>query len=64
MKRGVLPAKKLSSASSRPTTAGLTPAGKLTAEAQADAIVADIRAEVDARMAEKEDVQLVGPTMR
>ena len=52
----MLPAKKLSSVPSRPTTAGLMPAGKPTAEAQADAIMADIRAEVDARMAEKTDV--------
>ena len=38
----------------------MMPAGKLTAEAQADAIVADIRAEVDARMAEKTDVPADG----
>ena len=60
MKRGALPVKKLSSASSRPTTAGLTPAGKLTVEAQVDAIEADIRAEVDARMGEKTDVPAGG----
>ena len=59
-KRGVLPAKKLASTSSRPTTAGLMPTGKLTAEAQADAIVADIRAEVDARLAKKADVPTGG----
>ena len=50
MKRGALPAKKLSLTSSRPTTAGLTPAGRLAVEAQVDAIEADIRAEVDAKM--------------
>ena len=60
MKRGELPAKKLSLSSSRPTTPGLTPTGKLAAEAKADAIVADIRAEVDARMAEKTDVPTGG----
>ena len=60
MKRGELPAKKLSLTSSWPTTAGLTPAGKSAAEAKADAIVADVRAEVDARMAEKTDVPTGG----
>ena len=59
-RQSVLPTKKLASTPSRPTTAGLTPAGKLTAEAQADAIVADIRAEVDARMAEESDVPAGG----
>ena len=60
MKRSALPVKKLSSASSRPTTAGLTPAGRLAVEAQVDAIEADIRAEVDARMGEKVDVSAGG----
>ena len=36
------------------------PAGKPTAEAQADAIVADIRAEVDAWMGEKTDAPAGG----
>ena len=52
-KQSVLPAKKLASTPSRPTTAGLTLAGKPTAEDRADAIVAEVRAEVDARMAEE-----------
>ena len=56
MKRGALPVKKLSSSSSRPTTAGLTPTGRPAVEAQVDAIEADIRAEVDAKFAEKEKV--------
>ena len=63
MKRGALPAKKLSSASIRPTTAGLTPAGRLAAEAQLDAIEADIRAEVAARMGEKVDISAGGATI-
>ena len=60
MKRSALPVKKLSSAFSRPTTAGLTPAGRLAVEAHVDAIEADIRAEVDARMGEKTDVSAGG----
>ena len=63
MKRIMLPTKKLSSAPSRPTTAGLTLAGKLAVEAQVDAIVADVRAEVDARMGEKVDVSTGGPSI-
>ena len=59
-KPSMLPAKKLASTPSRPTTADLTPAGKPTAEAQADAILAEIRAEVDARMAEEMDVPAGG----
>ena len=59
-KRGVLPAKKLSSKRTRPTTAGLTLARKLSAEAKADAIVAEVRAEVDARMAEESVVPAGG----
>ena len=60
MKRSALPVKKLSSAPRRPTTAGLTPAGKLATEVQADAIVADIRAKVDARIGEETDVSAGG----
>ena len=60
MKRSALPVKKLSLASIRPTTAGLTPAGKLAVEAQVDAIEADIRAEVDAKMGEKVDISSGG----
>ena len=56
MKRAVLPVKKLSSSSSRPTTAVLTPTGKPAVEAQVDAIEAEIRPEVDAKLAEKEKV--------
>ena len=60
MKQSVLPAKKLASTPSRPTTAGLTLAGKSSAEAQADEILAEIRAEVDARMAEETEVPAGG----
>ena len=60
MKRGELPAKKLSLSSRRPTTAVLTPAGKTAAEAKADAIVADIRDDVDTKMAEETDVPAGG----
>ena len=60
MKRGTLPVKKLSSSSSRPTTAGLTPTGRPAVEAQVDTIKAKIRAEVDARLGEKENVPTDG----
>ena len=66
----VLPAKKRASTPSRPTTAGLTPAGKLTVEERADAIVAEARAEGDARMAEGTGVpaggagdEVIGPAL-
>ena len=59
-RQSVLPAKKLASPPSRPTTAGLTPAGKPTAEERADAIVADAWAEVDARTAKETGVPAGG----
>ena len=60
MKRGALPAKKLSSSSSRPTTVGLTPTSRHAVEARVDAIEAEIRAAVDARLGEKENVPAGG----
>ena len=52
VKRGVLPAKKLSWASSWPTTAGLAPSGKSKAE-RVDAIEAEIRAKIAAEEVEE-----------
>ena len=49
IERGMLPAKKLSSASTRPTTAGLAPAGKSVVEETVDTVEAKIRAEVTER---------------
>ena len=45
---------------SRPTTASLAPAGKPTTEERADAVVAEARAEVDARMAKEAGVPAGG----
>ena len=55
MKRGTLPAKKLSLASTRPTMAGLAPAGKSIVEENVDAIEAEIRAEVAAKQRKEEE---------
>ena len=55
MSRNVLPAKKLSSASSRPTTPGLAPSGKAAVEEKVDAIVAESRARLAREAQEKEE---------
>ena len=57
MKRGALPAKKLSSVFSWPTTAGLTPAGKSTAEKKVDAIVEEAIAKIAAKQKEEEEAE-------
>ena len=57
MKRGVLPAKKLSSALIRPTTAGLAPSGKSPAERKVDAIEAEARATIAAKEKLEEEKQ-------
>ena len=46
--RSILPAKKLSSASSQPTTAGSAPSGKSAAEKDVDAIEAAAQARLAA----------------
>ena len=55
MKWGALPAKKLSSALIRPTTAGLAPSGKSAAENKVDAIEAEVRAKVVAKEKQEEE---------
>ena len=55
MKRSMLPAKKLSSALSRPTTAGLAPSGKATAEEKVDAIVDEVHARLAREAQEKQE---------
>ena len=55
IKRGMLPAKKLSSAPTRPTTVGLAPAGKSAVEKRVDAIEAQIRAEFAAKQQKEEE---------
>ena len=57
MKRGVLPAKKLSSTPSRPTTAGLAPSGRLAAEKKVDAIVEEARTKIAAKQKEEEEAE-------
>ena len=54
-KRGVLPAKKLSSTPSRPTTAGLAPSRRLAAEKKVDAIVEEARTKITAKQREEEE---------
>ena len=53
-----MPAKKLTLASTRPTTAGLAPAGKLTVEEKVDEIEAEVWAEVAARQQKEETKEL------
>ena len=55
MKRGVLRAKKLSSALIRPTTAGLAPSGKSAAEKEVESIEAAVRAKAAAAEKEEEE---------
>ena len=54
-KRGALPAKKLTSTPSRPTTAGLAPSGKSAAEKKVDAIVEEARTKIAAKQREEEE---------
>ena len=53
--RNMLPAKKLSTASSRPTTACLAPSGKPSAEQKVDAIMAATRARLAREAREKDE---------
>ena len=53
-KRGVLPAKRLASKRHRPTTAGLAPMSKSSAEKAVDAVVEEARARI---AAEQEEVE-------
>ena len=57
MKRGMLPAKKLSSTPSRPTTAGLAPSGRLAAEKKVDAIVEEAKTKIAAKQKEEEEAE-------
>ena len=55
MSRSMLPAKTPSSLTSQPTTAGLVPSGKATAERKVDAVVAGVRARLAKEDKEKKE---------